>query len=188
MRIYLDPGHGGKDPGAIGYDPWILVEEDVAWSVALGVRVLLEGAGHEVRTSRPQSRYVTLGGRTGEANAWPADAFVSIHCNAAEATTARGVEVLHYGSRAGSLLAQALLEEVRGAVPVVDRGLKIRPDLAVLRLTQMPAALVELPFISTPAELEMLAAAGAQAAWSRAIARGVLDWGSVRVPIDAGLL
>jgi N-acetylmuramoyl-L-alanine amidase len=89
-RVAIDPGHGGNDPGATG--PSGLKEKDVTLSVAHKLAPLLSRVGVEVALTRDEDRYVTLEERTARANAFGADLFVSIHCNAAEKSGRKGVE------------------------------------------------------------------------------------------------
>jgi N-acetylmuramoyl-L-alanine amidase len=89
-RIVLDPGHGGTDPGASG--PTGLKEKDVTLAIAHKVAPVLARSGMEVTLTRDDDRYVTLEERTARANAFGADVFVSIHCNAAENRARKGVE------------------------------------------------------------------------------------------------
>jgi N-acetylmuramoyl-L-alanine amidase len=89
-RIVIDPGHGGNDPGAQG--PTGLREKDVTLAVAHKVAPILARQGIQVALTRDDDRYVTLEERTARANAFGADLFVSIHCNAAEKKDRRGVE------------------------------------------------------------------------------------------------
>jgi N-acetylmuramoyl-L-alanine amidase len=89
-RIALDPGHGGWDPGAIGQGG--LHEKDVTLDVARRVAPVLTREGLTVLLTREDDRYVPLEERTARANAFSADLFVSIHCNAAENRQRHGVE------------------------------------------------------------------------------------------------
>lgn len=89
-RIVLDPGHGGWDPGAIGQGG--LHEKDVTLDVARRVAPVLAREGLTVLLTREDDRYVTLEERTARANAFGADLFVSVHCNAAENRVRHGVE------------------------------------------------------------------------------------------------
>jgi len=86
----LDPGHGGNDPGATG--PTGLKEKDVTLAIAHRIAPVLARQGVEVTLTRDDDRYVTLEERTARANAYGADLFVSIHCNAAEKPGRKGVE------------------------------------------------------------------------------------------------
>ena len=90
-RVAIDAGHGGTDPGALG--PSGLREKDVTLAVAHKVAPILARLGIQVTLTRDDDRYVTLEERTARANAFGADLFVSIHCNAAETNkTKRGLE------------------------------------------------------------------------------------------------
>jgi N-acetylmuramoyl-L-alanine amidase len=89
-RIAIDPGHGGNDPGAQG--PSGLREKEVTLAVAHKLAPILARQGVQVTLTRDDDRYVTLEERTARANAFGADLFVSIHCNAAENKTKHGVE------------------------------------------------------------------------------------------------
>jgi N-acetylmuramoyl-L-alanine amidase len=89
-RVVLDPGHGGYDPGATG--PTGLKEKDVTLAIAHKVAPVLARSGVEITLTRDDDRFVTLEERTARANAFGADLFVSIHCNAAENKSRRGVE------------------------------------------------------------------------------------------------
>ena len=89
-RVVVDPGHGGKDTGAVG--PAGTLEKDVTLDVARRVAHVLTGQGISVLLTRDDDRFVTLEERTARANAFSADLFVSIHCNASEGHGRRGVE------------------------------------------------------------------------------------------------
>jgi N-acetylmuramoyl-L-alanine amidase len=89
-RIVLDPGHGGNDPGAIGSAG--IKEKDVTLDIARRVAPLLAKDGLSVVLTREDDRFIPLEDRTARANAFGADVFVSIHCNAAENHVHHGVE------------------------------------------------------------------------------------------------
>ena len=89
-RVMLDPGHGGHDPGAVGAAG--LREKDVALDVAHRVAPLLSRQGVSVSLTRDDDRFVSLEERTLRANAFNADLFISIHCNASESRGQHGVE------------------------------------------------------------------------------------------------
>ena len=77
--VVIDPGHGGKDPGAVGNG---LKEKDINLSISLLLAENLKKAGHSARLTRDKDVYITLQRRTDLANQWKADVFVSIHVNA----------------------------------------------------------------------------------------------------------
>jgi N-acetylmuramoyl-L-alanine amidase len=89
-RAVLDPGHGGRDTGAVG--PTGVVEKDVTLDIAHRAAQVLVSQGIEVLLTRDDDRYVPLEERAARANAFSADLFVSIHCNASEGRGRRGVE------------------------------------------------------------------------------------------------
>lgn len=153
MRVFIDPGHGGPDVGAVG--PTGLREADVVLDVAERLASLLP-PGTALLT-RYGDVAVGLAERAAMANQRKADLFVSIHCNAAGNREAQGTESWYHGdSERGKRLASYLYEELVQEFPqAVRRGVKsdltrYRTGFAVLRETAMPAALVELEFISHP--------------------------------------
>jgi N-acetylmuramoyl-L-alanine amidase len=89
-RIAIDAGHGGNDPGAKG--PTGVQEKDITLAVAHKLAPILARSGLQVTLTRDDDRYVTLEERTARANAFGADLFISIHCNAAERASKKGIE------------------------------------------------------------------------------------------------
>ena len=110
----------------------------------------------------------------GNANGWTADVFVSIHCNAAGGD-AQGTETLVCcdGGKAGKL-ARCIQSQIVDSLGTVDRGVKERPNLIVLKETDMPAVLVETAFIDNDYDAELLT--NNQDDFARAIARGITDY------------
>jgi len=88
-RLTVDPGHGGSDHGARG--PSGVEEKDVALDVARRLAPILSAYGVQVDLTRDDDRFVSLEERTARANAFGADLFVSIHCNASESHAPRGI-------------------------------------------------------------------------------------------------
>lgn len=89
-RVVLDPGHGGHDPGAIGYAG--LREKDVALDVAHRAAPLIaRELGIDTLLTRDEDEFVPLHERVAKANAFGADLFISIHCNASESMQSHGV-------------------------------------------------------------------------------------------------
>ena len=88
-RVVLDPGHGGHDPGAVG--PAGLREKDVTLDVAhRAAPILARELGVSTLLTRDSDDFIPLDERAARANAFQADLFVSIHCNASEDPSARG--------------------------------------------------------------------------------------------------
>lgn len=89
-RVALDPGHGGHDPGAVG--PRGLREKDVTLDIAHRAGPLIaQELGISTLLTRDTDVYVPLDERAAKANAFGADLFVSIHCNASADPSARGI-------------------------------------------------------------------------------------------------
>jgi N-acetylmuramoyl-L-alanine amidase len=92
FRVVIDPGHGGKDPGARGRG---LVEKDVVLNVSKHLAARLRGDGIEVFLTRRDDRFLSLEERTAIANSQNADLFLSVHANASPNTALRGVEIYY---------------------------------------------------------------------------------------------
>ena len=119
-RIVIDPGHGGKDPGAVG--PNGTRESMINLNVALRLKHLLEQElGLEVLMTRKDDRFVSLGDRTKFANDNKADLFISIHTNASRTNGAQGIETYYLStkstteSRAVEALENSVVELYEGA-------------------------------------------------------------------------
>ena len=168
MKVFINPGHawnGVPDPGACGYG---LRESDVAASIGQMVKSRLDAAGLE--TNLLQSN--NLSGVPDAANNWGADIFVSIHCNAFN-SIAKGTETCVYAlGTNGATLGQEIQKRIVASLDTVDRGLKERPGLCVLRRTDMPAVLVETAFIDEATDNGLLSRR--PEAFAAAIAEGVL--------------
>ncbi len=91
-RIVIDPGHGGHDPGAVGYNG--LFEKDVVLDIALRVREIMnkEHPLYEIILTRDTDIFIPLHKRTEIANKVNADMFISIHANASYNRVAQGIE------------------------------------------------------------------------------------------------
>ncbi|MBR1980684.1 N-acetylmuramoyl-L-alanine amidase family protein [Candidatus Proelusimicrobium excrementi] len=99
FRILIDPGHGGKDPGAVKKGS--SKEKDLNLAVAKILYDLLKKEkGFEVKISRDSDVFITLGKRASMANDFKADVFVSIHANAAKRASANGFEVYFRSDKA----------------------------------------------------------------------------------------
>lgn len=153
--VWLDAGHGGPDPGAVGNG---LRESDIVLELALrtGAYLLATFNNVNVRYSRTTNVFLTLAQRTNAANAANADVFVSFHCNAASNPQANGYEDFIFN---GTLRANdsKLQQDVHRSVWAfyqangirTNRGMK-RQNLHVVRETKMAAVLTENLFMSNP--------------------------------------
>ena len=154
IDLILNAGHGGIDPGAIG--PTKLQEKDVVLKVVKKVGALLKAQGFSIGYTRTTDIAQGLDLIADIANKAKATEFISIHANSASAPAATGTEVFSYkaGGTAAKLAAD-LLKPLVAAVGKANRGIKTA-NFAVLRETNMAAALVEIAFISNPAEEALL--------------------------------
>ena len=168
--VVLDPGHGGDHNGA---EYGGVKEKDLNLAIASKTASLLEAEGVTVRMTRSIDQDVDLYARSGLANTLGADLFVSVHCNASvEHDDALGIYTCAYSQGTESWqLAQILRETMLDATGAADFGMEERPNLAVLRTAQVPAALVECGFMSTPSELALLT----QPEYQDKLARGIAD-------------
>ena len=171
-KVCIDPGHGGTDPGAIG--PGGLKEKDVNLIVAKQVADHLSRHGVQAQLTREDDRDISLAERCKASNDFKVDAFVSIHCNAAENQAAHGTETW-YVSPTGKLIAQKVQAELVPALDRADRGVK-QGNMYVLKNTKAPAVLTELAFISNAGEEKLLASQDFQGRAAEAVARGVLAY------------
>lgn len=175
MKIAINPGHSGSDPGAIGRETGIY-EANIAWAVSVATAALLKGKGHEVHFTRTQeqrfpSAPFCLQRAVARANVLDVDIFVSIHCNSVLSRDPEGFEIWHYeGSKKGKELAGRILAELSSRVERPSRGLKESRGLYVLRKTIMPAVLVELDFLSNPDGEAFLFEGSSQIQYAQAIA------------------
>ncbi len=154
-KIFIDPGHGGHDPGAVGKNS---KEKDNVLKVGLRLKALLESAGHTVKMSRSTDVYIGLSERAQMANNWGANYFVSLHDNSATDPSATGFETFIFNgpvSAATTKLQASIHKAITSKIGIRDRGMK-RGNLAVLRESAMPAVLVEYAFISNAADESIL--------------------------------
>ena len=91
--IVIDPGHGGKDSGALGKNAQ---EKDIVLSIGKLVKKALEKEGFNVKMTRDKDVFIELGQRANLANQWDGDLFVSLHCNAVDATPERKKQIKGY--------------------------------------------------------------------------------------------
>ncbi|AEM73152.1 cell wall hydrolase/autolysin [Caldicellulosiruptor acetigenus 6A] len=183
LKIFIDPGHGGSDPGAI-YTKIVdgkkvtYNEKDFNLDISLRLREKLKSLGYEVYMSRDKDVYVDLYDRTRMANSLNADLFISIHNNAIDNSSVRGTMVLYKEKQQNGLIsdkqfAQIVLESIVKQVGTQNKGIVERPNLAVLRTSNMPAVLVEVAFGTNPQDLDLLLSDSFKDAVAKAIADAV---------------
>jgi len=176
MAIYgvcLDPGHGGRDPGAVGLSG--ILEKNVNLHVAKQAAAFFKD-NIQVFMTRDNDTTVELEERSRFVNGKSPDILISIHCNSAENTRANGLETYCYkfGGN-GEILARSIQKSIVSATGLRNRGVK-EGNLHMLRETNMPAVLVELGFLSNREEEALLRSSDFHIKCGRAIAEGIENY------------
>ena len=179
MKIFIDSGHNysGGDTGATGNE---LNEQDITYQIAQKVGDKLKSKGVDVKYSR-NTKVENLGSTLNEslnqrvymANAWQANIFISIHCNANPDKSAHGTETycFKYGGEAEKIAIS--VNKQMADTGLTNRGVK-EGNFAVLRDTSMPAILVETAFITNVSDAQILA--NKQDELANAITDGILKY------------
>src|SRR5881396_296914 len=203
QTVVLDPGHGGHDKGAVSrYGN----EKDFALDVARTLRPLLQAKGLRVIVTREGDYFVPLEVRAQIANAARNSIFVSIHFNATDRDpNATGFEIFSFTPRgapstsddwvtptalsmqAGSevdgqsmALSACIYHSLLGHIPEFDRGIK-RARFAVLRLTRVPAVLIEGGFLTERGESQLIAKKDWRGKLAQAIGVGIENYHALGV-------
>ncbi len=179
--IVLDAGHGGEDPGAIGYlNGNAVLEKTLTLQITNKVKTILENAGYTVSMTRTGDTLPSLTERPAQANAENAALFVSIHINSAEPASANGTEVFYASENNGSAygvtsqqLAQNILDRMLYYMGSTNRGVKCA-EHAVTRRCNMPASLAEVGFITNPTEVYNMTTDEYQQKAAQGIAEGII--------------
>jgi N-acetylmuramoyl-L-alanine amidase len=195
--VMLDPGHGGKDTGALS--PRKVYEKLAVLSIAKRVMAHLEARKVPVRLTRSTDTFISLQERSNMAAKAGADLFVSIHADGAEDSSANGVETFimtaagcdssnHYGQggnkspgrgnqhdAANAVLGFSIQSNLLKTAKRSDRGLR-RARFAVLKNAPCPAALVECGFLTNPEEEALMIDANYREAVARGISNGIIGY------------
>ena len=171
ISIMLDAGHGGRDPGAV-YNG--RQEKDDTLELTLAIGEILQNNGIDVEYTRTTDVYESPYQKAMEANEAGVDYFISIHRNSfPRPNEVNGVESLVYNKQGIKYeMAQNINAQLE-TVGFVNLGVQARPNLVVLRRTQMPAVLVEVGFINSDVDNQLFDANFDDIAL--AIADGILD-------------
>jgi N-acetylmuramoyl-L-alanine amidase len=171
LRVVVDPGHGGRDPGATAVtghsEKWINL------SVAKKLAARLKKRGYDVRLTRTKDVFVELNRRAAIANQVGADLFVSIHADACGTPSVRGssVYICREASARSCATAGALVRALEDG-PLPARGLR-RADFRVLVRTRCPAVLVECGFLTNRKDTALLLRRDIQDRIVQALANGI---------------
>ena len=176
-NVFIDPGHGGRQPGAVKY----VVEKDVNLVQSLACRDYLQANGVTVKMSRTGDTDTDINRSANEANAWGADVVVSIHNNAGGGD---GFEV-YYGIGSDMSGSKGLATYIEAEVKKLgqnSRGLKTKANSSgrdyygIIRLTNMPAIICEGAFVDNKTDVAIIDTKAEQQAFGYAYARGILKY------------
>lgn len=182
IKIFIDQGHNPVNPNA-GAEAFGYREQDITYEVGVRLAALLNAnPNFEAKLSRTTptqqlgtSVATSLQARVNAANEWGASAFISLHANASELPTAGGIEAYVYSDNSDSYyLARDILQGLQNMTGLRNRGVFVRPSLYVLRRTEMPLVLVEMGYLTNPAEAELLATD--PQTFARGIYNGIVDY------------
>lgn len=180
-KVFIDAGHGGTDPGALGYG---YRESDLNLQVAKKVESKLKSKGIDVKMSRSSDIFYSLSERAEMANDYGADAFVSIHQNSAEAKSANGIETYYNRNKEEDKpLSNDIQTQVISQTGANNRGVK-NAEFTVLVKSKMISALVECGFITNELEVKKLSDSSYQDKLATGIANGIEEYLKSNVIIE----
>ena len=176
--VIIDAGHGGTDPGAIGYDSSgreDAYESRINLAIAKRVQSKLMENGIEVIMTRSTDEYITLANRAEIENQSNCDMFVSIHCNSIENSSIAGTQVYyHPGSERGTVLAENVYDKLVEITGLQPKKTQNGSHLYVIRKTVSPAVLVETAFISNSNDRSYLKSELGQENIANAVVQGII--------------
>jgi N-acetylmuramoyl-L-alanine amidase len=178
LVVVVDPGHGGRDPGAVGIGG--IYESDIVLDISQQVASLLEEQGIQAILTREDDREVDLAPRVNLAESVNANLFVSIHANAISLSRpdVNGIETYYYDT--GAALAASVHNSLVNATGMNDRGVR-QARFYVLTRTSMPAVLVEVGFVTGQEDAARLNNPTARSQIAAAIAQGILRYVQQRI-------
>lgn len=161
IRIFIDQGHNPSGYFNSGAEANGLYESEINYEVGILLQTMLNSDGRfEARVSRPSPDTVlgydtasSLAARVTMANEWPADYFISIHCNSNPSPAINGTEIYIYQlNTQANWLANDVLSGITRTTGTRDNGVRETQSLYVLRRTNMTSILVELGYLTNPSD------------------------------------
>lgn len=172
--IIIDPGHGSSDPGMLG-TTYNTMEKDLNLQTAIYVRDYLTSRGARVEMTRTRNNQKpSLAQRVQFSEVLGADAFVSIHYNSSPKKVS-GTLTFFYSEADDLLLARAIETRLGQGIGLKSNGLSFG-DYRVLRGNRLPAALIELGFLTSPSDEAIVRKTSYQKKAAKAIADGLADY------------
>ncbi|MEK4060884.1 MULTISPECIES: N-acetylmuramoyl-L-alanine amidase [Paenibacillus] len=172
-RIVIDPGHGGSDPGMLGTS-FDTLEKDLNLQTALYVRDYLTAKGARVELTRTQDQRPSLARRVQIGQSVGADAFVSIHYNSSPKNVS-GTLTFYYSESDDLRLARSIENRLGQGIGLKSNGVSFG-NYHILRENNLPAALVELGFLSNRNDEAVVRTSAYQKKAAKAIAEGLADY------------
>jgi N-acetylmuramoyl-L-alanine amidase len=176
LKICVDPGHGGKERGAIG--PSNVPEKSINLGIGLKLRGLLEAAGAHVIMTRADDRDVSLDERVRIANENNVDILLSVHNNSLpdgrDPWKERGTSSYWYHPQSTEL-ARTLKTALVSALGLPELGNRFQ-NLALCRPSCMPAVLAEVGFVINPEEYALLISPEGQMTAAEGLLKGLEDY------------
>ena len=169
--VVIDAGHGGTDYGAIRGN---INEKDITLEVAQKVEKLLTKKGYVVAMTRSDDTYVSLEERVEASETFNPDVFVSIHVNSSNSESPNGIET-HYYKDNSLHLAKCIHASLLNNINAHDRGL-FKSKFYVINHTTAPAVLVEMGFMSNPAERAQIITESRKSNTAKAIVEGIDEY------------
>lgn len=169
-KVYLSAGHGGSDPGTVGYG---LKEKDINLNIMLACNEVLIRHGITTILSRTKDEDDPVAQETREANLSKADIAVSFHTNAGKGN---GSESLYHSTSAKGKKIAELCEKHVKVIGQNSRGIKERDGLYFLRNTSMPAVICECAFIDNDEDNNIIDTVAEQKAFGVAYAKAILEY------------
>lgn len=177
--VFIDVGHGGKDPGASANG---IVEKNYNLNIGIKIRENLRAKGIEVVMNRDSDIYVDFKDTASMANSANPDAFVSLHSNAAGSTSANGIETF-YSKDIDVALGNEVHNRLIANTGATDRKLK-KDTYYVTNHTIMPAILVENGFLTNAAEAAKMKEESYQQAIINSITDGIVTYLKNNIQLD----
>lgn len=180
VTVVIDPGHGGEDLGATKGD---LYEKTLNLDISKKLGKILEGLDIKVIYTREKDVDVGLDERVNIANSIDATLFISVHNNyMPDDAGYKGTETLYCppvnateDKMDGMKLAQIVQKRLVDSLNTVDNGIIYRPNLAVLRKTNMPAVIAEIAYMSNSSDRSKLLDEGFRQKAAKALAEAVME-------------
>lgn len=193
IRVVIDPGHGGSDPGSLGKDAngnVVMEEKDPNLTIAQGVYNILTVAGFDVIMTRYDDSYPSLKQRADIANNYGADLFICIHNNASDDPSLSGTMTFYSGPKdeagigkySSKVLADYIQRELLQNLGTRNLNVREGHDYYVMNKTNMTAVLVEVSYVTNEAERAKLADVNYLNMAARSIANGIMKATGILAP------